>query len=73
MAGGSRSPYARLAQGINQPALRPDPGPQTNPRSASDTLTPSPTMIEQADVDQRERLLDALGDELVGLAGLGNA
>ena len=30
-------------------------------------------MIEQADVDQRERLFDTLGDQLIGLTRLGNS
>jgi hypothetical protein len=30
-------------------------------------------MIEQANVDQRERFLDALGDQLVGLTRFGDA
>ena len=47
---------------------------QMTPRSASDTLVPSPTMmIEQPDVDQRERLFDTLGDQLIGLTRLGNS
>jgi len=47
---------------------------QMTPRSASDTLVPSPTMmIEQPDVDQPEGVAYAQRDAFVGKARLGNA
>ena len=72
---GSWDPKCRLPLGNRRgDSASCDEGSQEPPlRQADDIATSDDQVIEDPDVDQRERLFDTLGDQLIGLTRLGNS
>src|SRR6185295_13803625 len=69
----SKADYYPPKSGLDQPLRKSPPSQQPALRERDDIRAGHDEMVEGPDVDQRQRLLQCLGQQLVGARGLGGA